>query len=184
MSLNKIYTVPDYDIPTYTTKKKRKKKTKPVDEFAWSHTDIELTKRKNALMRQIENLQQERREVIKALKDREKLRNSGRLREVQLYALKLEDDCWYIGMSYDPVKRLLKHKKGKGAQWTRHHPPIEIHETRVTGKYIQDEAAKLEDDMTLEYAMKYGSMYVRGGGYVQAKPKWPEMVLDNERALY
>jgi predicted GIY-YIG superfamily endonuclease len=180
MSENKVYTVPVWDMPTYNRKPKKKKVPKPVDEFAWSHTDRTLTERSVQLLKEINKLKQERKEVVEALKKREKLRNLNKMRIVTLYALRLEDDCWYIGMSYNPQKRFLKHKSGKGAHWTKLHPPIEVYETRPTKHYIQDDAAQEENDMTFEYALKYGSMYVRGGGYVQARPYWPDMILDNE----
>ena len=183
MSLHKIHTVPDYDMPRYHTPPKKKKVVKPVDAFAFSHEDKLLKQKISSLGKRIDILTRERAEALEALKKRELLRNQNSFRPVQLYALRLEDNCWYIGMSYNPVKRFVKHSKGKGAQWTKVHPPIEIHEIRSTKEYIQDNAAKLEDDLTLEYAMKYGSQYVRGGGYCQAKPKWPQMIRDNEIVL-
>ena len=176
MSKNIVYTIPDWDLPSYSTPPKKKKVVKPVDPFAFSHIDNDLKKRASIITKQINNLKQEHHEIITALKKRELLRNQNRLRKVQLYALRLEDNCWYIGMTYDPIKRLARHKTGKGAQWTKVHPPIELFETRETNEYIQDSAAKLEDDMTLEYALKYGTEYVRGGGFCQAKPRWPNTV--------
>lgn len=185
MSSNKIYTIPDYDLPSYrpsrVKKHKEKKKTPEQDPFAWSHEDRVLKDRLRYLIGEISKLKKERQEVLLALKNREVLRNKNKLREVKLYALQLEDSCWYIGMSYNPHKRLSKHGGPKGAQWTKIHPPIRLFEVRGTGKYIQDEAALLEDDMTLEYALRYGKDYVRGGGYCQAKPRWPSIILQNEQ---
>ena len=34
--------------------------------------------------------------------------------------------CWYVGLSDDVKKRLMDHFAGKGAQFTREHPPISI----------------------------------------------------------
>lgn len=173
------YQVPLIKYPSIKPKAK-KKIPKPVDTFAFSHEDRVLKQKAFDLLRQIEKLTQERKEVVEAMKKREMLRNKGKLRQVRLYALELEEGCWYIGMSYDPVRRLVRHQNGKGAQWTKLHKPIRIHEVRETYEYIQDNAAKLEDDMTIEYAMKYGKHKVRGGGYCQAKPYWPDVVLQNE----
>jgi predicted GIY-YIG superfamily endonuclease len=179
MSVNKVHTIPDWNIPTYPTKKKvTPKKKPPIDPFAFSHEDRVLRERTAELQRLINQYTQERQELISQLKRREELRNTSRLRTVQLYVLRLEDDCWYVGMTYNPLKRFKAHKDGKGAQWTKVHPPIEIHEIRPTEQYIQDRAARLEDDLTLEYAMLYGPEYVRGGGYCQARPLWPDMVTD------
>jgi len=186
MSLNKVYSVPSYDMPVYRidNKRKHKKEIPTQDEFAWSHKDRYLKERTAYITNKINELNKERQELLTELKKRQTLRNQGRMREVKLYAIKLEDDCWYIGMSYNPNDRFLKHCNGKGAQWTKLHPPIKIVETRGTGKYIQDEAADLENDMTLEYALKYGSAYVRGGGFCQAKPKWPTLIKDNEALVF
>lgn len=181
MSFNKIYTVPDYDLPRYEAKPKRKKSVPVQDSFAWSRENSAARKRIQEINVSVAKLKQEKQELVAALKKRENLKNQNRLREVKLYALQLEDGCWYVGMSYDPARRFVKHCKGKGARWTQTHPPVKLYETRLTGKFIQDEVARMEDDMTLEYALKYGSRYVRGGGYCQAKPLWPEMIRDNER---
>lgn len=99
---------------------------------------------------------------------------------VKLYALRLQNNCWYIGMTYDVERRFAKHSKGKGANWTKLYKPIEISETRDTKLYSQAEVGKLEDDMTLEYALKYGSDKVRGGGWCQTKPHWPDVIRQNE----
>lgn len=90
-----------------------------------------------------------------------------------LYALKLEQDYYYIGMSRDPDKRFKRHLKGKGSMWTKEHKPLEIVETRPTHTNDDSEASKMEDVMTLEYAEQYGYNKVRGGGYCQRKPLWP-----------
>jgi predicted GIY-YIG superfamily endonuclease len=102
-------------------------------------------------------------------------------RQLFLYALRLQDNCWYVGMSPDVERRFKKHCKGKGAIWTVKHKPIEVAEVRPTGKPTQAEVALLEDDMTIEYALKYGSDFVRGGGFCQTKPGWPTIILQNEQ---
>eukprot|EP00957_Ditylum_brightwellii_P066009 5006007-Ditylum_brightwellii.AAC.1 len=43
-----------------------------------------------------------------------------------LYTLKLQNDCWYVGTTKDPSRRLQEHYKGHGAEWTRVHTPIEL----------------------------------------------------------
>jgi predicted GIY-YIG superfamily endonuclease len=118
------------------------------------------------------------REELKMLRETASYGNN----KVSLYALRLQNECWYVGMSFNVERRFKKHCKGKGAIWTKQNKPIEIFEVRKTNLYSQDEVSKLEDDMTLEYAMKYGSDKVRGGGWCQAKPKWPALVFENEQA--
>ena len=93
-------------------------------------------------------------------------------RPILLYALKLQNDCYYIGMSRNVDRRFKAHKKGKTI-WTKEHPPISILEVRETGLTSDSEASQLENEMTLEYARQYGVRFVRGGGYCQRKPVWP-----------
>lgn len=100
-----------------------------------------------------------------------------------LYALKLEDNCWYIGMTHNIAKRFNQHLEGKGAVWTARHKPIEIIETRPTNFLLEEPASRLEDAMTIEYALKYGSKFVRGGGYCQTKPKWTNEIIEKENLI-
>lgn len=95
---------------------------------------------------------------------------------ISLYALELEDNCWYIGLTRDVDKRFKQHCRRKGADWTKLHKPIAIHEVRPTELTDEAEASKLEDAMTIEYAIMYGIDFVRGGGYCQTKPHWPKKV--------
>lgn len=129
---------------------------------------------------QIKEFKNKQRQVVKDIKEIDRRCRQQRLNPVSLYALELEDGHYYIGMTFDVGKRFRQHGGSKGAAWTKLHKPISIIETRVTEFYDQDEVAKLEDDMTLEYALKYGLDKVRGGGYCQAKPVWPDVILQNE----
>lgn len=175
--------VPVINYPKLLNKKQRQVLVNGVKEksrFAFGHEDRVLKVRLNEINTRIILLKAEREEVVKALKNRESLRRKESLQPVTLYALRLEDGCYYIGMSHNVEKRFVKHQKGKGAVWTKLHKPLEIIEQRKTVHYSQDLVAKLEDDMTLEYAMLYGSCKVRGGGYCQQKPRWPQEVMQNE----
>lgn len=98
-------------------------------------------------------------------------------RPILLYVLRLEHSCWYIGMSRNVDRRFKAHKKGTTI-WTKEHPPIAIQEVRETGLSSDSEASKLEDELTLEYARQYGIACVRGGGYCQRKPTWPDSVIE------
>lgn len=140
--------------------------------------ELAVKQRLTEIARQMRVLKAERHQLKKRLKpwlvEYEK-------KPYQLYALRLQNSCWYVGISRSPERRFLRHGTPKGANWTSEHKPIEIHETRMTKVYIESEAVKLEDDMTLEYAMKYGSEFVRGGGYCQRKPHWPALIIQNEK---
>lgn len=77
-----------------------------------------------------------------------------------IYVLKLEDNCYYVGKSDNLQARLQDHFNGNGSAWTKRHPPIEVVETRPNvSPYEEDKATK-------EYMAKYGIHNVRGGSYV------------------
>ncbi|MDE0744733.1 MAG: hypothetical protein OSB66_03280 [SAR202 cluster bacterium] len=86
---------------------------------------------------------------------------------MKLYLLKLEDDCWYVGISSDPVSRIDKHCSGTGAAWTKLHKPLEpISENN----YIVDledlnrsECERTEDEVTVVLQDEFGLNKVRGG---------------------
>jgi predicted GIY-YIG superfamily endonuclease len=78
-----------------------------------------------------------------------------------VYALKLENDKWYIGKSDNPEHRFLAHKSGTGSAWTRLHKPIELHAV------FRDVSPFHEDALTKEYMSIYGIDNVRGGSYVR-----------------
>jgi len=78
-----------------------------------------------------------------------------------VYALKLENDKWYIGKSDNPENRFLAHKSGTGSAWTRLHKPIEVHAV------FRDVSPFHEDALTKEYMSIYGIDNVRGGSYVR-----------------
>lgn len=170
-----------YDVKAEKRKKAQLKvQTKAKEKRLYTKEDMVIVRRLTEINHQLNELKAEKLELNSIIKKRKQLAQQDRLTPVKLYALKLEDDCWYIGMSYNVEKRYKKHSTGKGAGWTSTHPPIEIHEIRTTEYYDQDSASKLEDDMTIEYAMVYGSDKVRGGGYCQRKPYWPDVVVQNE----
>ena len=43
---------------------------------------------------------------------------------MMLYVLKLEDECWYVGISKDPVYRISQHCGGTGSAWCKKHKPL------------------------------------------------------------
>lgn len=122
------------------------------------------------------------RKKLKKMGEGVQMRSSYFERPIILYVLKLEGDNWYIGTSRDVERRFKKHVKGSGAQWTKKHAPIEIVQSIDTKTTEESKACKLEDDLTIEYAIKYCAQKVRGGGYSQTKvkPNWPKEVLESE----
>lgn len=69
------------------------------------------------------------------------------------YILKLEDDCWYVGISKDVDKRFKQHCLMCGARWTMQHKPIAIHRVFEGNR---------EQEITLRMMDKYGRDKVRG----------------------
>lgn len=98
-------------------------------------------------------------------------RDANPIRHYTGYALILEGGFYYVGITAraDVYQRYAEHTSGKGSKWTRLHKPVKIIETRDFGIRALSSAAKLEDEMTLEYMKKYGMYLVRGGGLCQVK---------------
>ena len=71
-----------------------------------------------------------------------------------LYVLKLEDDCWYVGIAKDPMKRAYNHCGGsKGAAWTRKHKPIQPVKDNIVITDLGDlklSECELKEDMVTE----------------------------------
>lgn len=88
-----------------------------------------------------------------------------RIRFFTLYALLLEGDKYYVGLTArrDVRKRFNEHIEGKGAKWTKIYKPVEILEVRELGKITESEACKKENVMALEYIALYGHEHARGG---------------------
>jgi len=77
-----------------------------------------------------------------------------------LYVLKLEDNKYYVGMSYDLNRRFGQHWGGQGAKWTRLHKPVSVEQII----YPATEPG-IENRVALEYMRKYGWENVRGGSW-------------------
>jgi hypothetical protein len=84
-------------------------------------------------------------------------------KDITIYVLECQDDCFYIGKTHLSVQdRFEQHKCGQGAAFTRLHPPIHIHKSFAGDKWD-------EDACTLRFMELYGIENVRGGSYVQCK---------------
>jgi predicted GIY-YIG superfamily endonuclease len=88
---------------------------------------------------------------------------AGRLRHQErgiVYVLECADGCYYIGYTLDLVNRMNLHFNGKGAYWTKLHPPVKLVDVYYHVPYSK------EDRVTEQYFVKYGRDKVRGGKYV------------------
>ena len=79
-----------------------------------------------------------------------------------IYVLELEDDCFYIGITYNLNLRIAQHLSGSGAQWTKMHRPKKIVEVFYEGCTRQK-----EDEVTKKYVEIYGAECVRGGSWTR-----------------
>ena len=97
---------------------------------------------------------------------------------LSIYALKLENEKYYIGKTHRGVDaniRFQEHKSGNGAEWTKLYKPISIIES-----YEHDSAFE-EDVFTKKYMMKYGIDNVRGGSYTKiVLDEWQIKSLEHE----
>jgi predicted GIY-YIG superfamily endonuclease len=79
---------------------------------------------------------------------------------VYIYALKLQNNKYYIGKTNNPSFRLEEHFKTNGCAWTKKYSPIQLLEL------IPNCDDYDEDKYTRKYMDKYGIENVRGGSFV------------------
>lgn len=77
------------------------------------------------------------------------------------YILQLENDNWYVGITFRGTERLYEHLCGLGAKWTKLHKPVTIHKIEYIGPDITS-ASSWEKETTLSYMEEKGYKKVRG----------------------
>ena len=77
-----------------------------------------------------------------------------------VYVLRLQDHCWYVGYTAEIETRIATHFLGRGAQWTRLHPPEAV-------ESVQPGDTVLENAVTIALMAKHGWKSVRGGHYLE-----------------
>lgn len=94
-----------------------------------------------------------------------KVRSDDPKRHYWLYALRLNDGKYYVGLTgrSNPYYRILAHGDYLGARWTMKHLPLELIEVRDIGITTQTTAEAMEHNLTLAYMKLYGHKNVRGG---------------------
>jgi hypothetical protein len=111
--------VPDYQLQPFGRVATTAKKPKPV-VLPPSSKELRLADRLTELRKQLKALKREAAEVKHQLMlTRVARKRGGKSATINLYAPRLEDSCYYVGMSYNVDKRFIKHQTGKGASWTR-----------------------------------------------------------------
>ena len=98
----------------------------------------------------------------------------------KLYALELEDGCYYVGVTSDIKHRFESHMSGYGSKWTKLHKPLQKDEPMLVlemGVSVDNPfRLKLVDEETVTFHLgekKYGWDKVRGG-------TWSQRVLPRE----
>ena len=79
---------------------------------------------------------------------------------VYIYALKLEQNKYYIGKTNTPHFRIENHFNSNGSEWTKMYKPLSILELKPNCDDYD------EDKITRQYMDKYGIDNVRGGSFV------------------
>ena len=85
---------------------------------------------------------------------------------MKLYVLKLEDECWYVGISKDPVYRISQHCEGTGSAWCKKHKPLGGDENQYIvdlGNLNVRESEVTEHEVTEVLQKEFGLNKVRGG---------------------
>lgn len=85
----------------------------------------------------------------------------------QVYVLRCEEGKYYVGTSANVKKRVRRHKKGKGAKWTKKYKPLELVE-------VLDGDLETEELTTLVYMQKYGIENVRGSKWCHTRYPIPD----------
>ena len=82
---------------------------------------------------------------------------------VFIYALKLENNKYYVGKTNNPSFRLKNHFNSNGAVWTKKYKPVELIEL------IPNCDDYDEDKYTIKYMELHGINNVRGGAFCKIK---------------
>jgi predicted GIY-YIG superfamily endonuclease len=79
---------------------------------------------------------------------------------IYLYLLELQHGKAYVGITNDLTERYQKHVEGRGAIWTKCHPPVRMVMNQAVGN---DRGRALEAEKQLTLAVAAKGWDVRGG---------------------
>ncbi len=91
----------------------------------------------------------------------------GYKRNYTVYVLKLQQDKYYVGVTFQPERRLKAQNKGKASRWTGIYKPVEVLYQQEIGEMDYYDAEYFENYYTYLAIQKYGWENVRGGCFVQ-----------------
>lgn len=99
--------------------------------------------------------------------------------EWAVYVLALEDGCYYVGKAKNPPDtRIKQHFRGRGAKWTKSHPPTEVE--LVEEVETNEKAKQREQELYAEYAAEHGEDKVRGAGYTRTDVDYSELDTESQ----
>jgi predicted GIY-YIG superfamily endonuclease len=82
---------------------------------------------------------------------------------ITVYVLSLQGNRYYVGQSCNVVSRIAEHFTGKGAAWTKLHPPLTVLCAKTLKTRDWKVAERFENRLTLFLMVHHGWKNVRGG---------------------
>jgi predicted GIY-YIG superfamily endonuclease len=104
-------------------------------------------------------------------------RPAANSRVLYIYALALADGFFYVGMTDNFERRFRQHCAGIASDWTTLHRPVRRLHCVCTGTSDRSQAARMEDEVTLELMLQHGADKVRGGQYIFASQELVDSAL-------
>jgi len=83
----------------------------------------------------------------------------------QLFTLKCNDNCYFIGRTNNLVIAILNEYNGLGSEWTKIHLPIELISTIEIKTKNKIEIKKFHNEHVIYYMKKFGFQNIRGGDF-------------------
>lgn len=135
-----------------------------------AYTIKKLDNKIRKLYKQIEYYRQLRNELAKSgLTDTS---HKQPKRNYYIYTIKCENNCYYVGQTTNPDRRLKQHQSGKGAWFTRQNKPIEMIDKIPIGVMTTSQAMEWENKITAQLIKQHGLHNVRGGAFIQKNHKY------------
>lgn len=108
-----------------------------------------------------------------------------------LYVLECKGGWFYVGITKDVKRRVSQHRNNIGAEFTKKHKVVRVHETCELGEMTYQEAQKYEDAYTLQLREQKNGK-VCGGVYLDdqdttqrnknvVKPKYDSLAKETNR---
>ena len=97
-----------------------------------------------------------------------------RMTPLLTYVLQLENNKYYVGISWNLNLRIAEHLQGLGSKWTRMHKPKRIINVIIGNR---------ERDTTLHMMMEKGWQNVRGASWCQVELTVPPKCLQDAKLV-